>query len=185
MAWLRIDDGFTANTKIAQLTDAEFRVWMRLLCHCAGSRDPSVDAVARREVSGLTARRVERFRQLDLVDKVGDDFEVHGWSDFLPKDATNAERQKRWRARHRNAQSNADRNVTSGDVAVTENVTPSRARDAGAGTRGVPSRPVPSQEPFLHPSVPSNPAKNGRTDGDPERITPTDAEPILEQARPT
>lgn len=132
MAWLRIDDGFTSNSKIAQLSDAEFRAWMRLLCHCARSRDPSVDDVAIREVSGLNSRRIRRFAEVGLLDEVGSHFEVHDWAKFIPKDATNADRQARWRARHRNAR--------NADAGVTETVTnPSRTR---AGTRGVPSRPV-------------------------------------------
>ena len=155
MAWLRIDDGFTANAKIAQLTDAEFRVWMRLLCHCASSRDPSVDSVARREVSGLSSARVKRFLELDLLDRIGGDYEVHDWANFLPKDGTNAERQARWRARKRHA-SNGTHTVTETVTRgvtepVTETVTSSRARDAGAGTRGVPSRPQEQEQPGAVP----------------------------------
>lgn len=99
MPWLRLDDGFTSNSKIAQLSNTEFRVWMRLLCHCARSHDPSVDAAARNEVVGLTGKAVLRFAGLGLLDPVGDNFEVHDWTHYLPKDATNAERQARWRAR--------------------------------------------------------------------------------------
>jgi hypothetical protein len=99
MAWLRLDDGYTSNSKIAQLGNAEFRVWLRLLCHCARSHDPSVDAAARNEVVGLTRKAVQRFADLGLLDVVGDNHEVHDWTHYLPKDATNVERQARWRAR--------------------------------------------------------------------------------------
>jgi hypothetical protein len=132
MAWLRLDDGFTANSKIAQLSDAEFRAWMRLLCHCARSRDPSVDEVAIREVSGLNSRRIRRYADLGLLDEIGSHFEVHDWAKYLPKDATNADRQARWRARQRNARND--------EPGVTPGVT--KTSHTRAGTRGVPSRPV-------------------------------------------
>lgn len=99
MPWLRLDDGFTSNSKIAQLNNGEFRVWMRLLCHCARSHDPSVDTACRNEVVGLSGKAVSRFADLGLLDQIGPDYEVHDWTHYLPKDGTNAERQARWRAR--------------------------------------------------------------------------------------
>jgi hypothetical protein len=99
VSWLRVDDGFTGNAKIIQLTDREFRVWMRLLCHCARTRDPSVDKIALNEVAGLSKALVARFAKLELLDVVGDAFEVHDWPQYQPKDATSAERQAAWRAR--------------------------------------------------------------------------------------
>ncbi len=118
MSWLRIDDGFTSNGKIAQLTDREFRVWMRLLCHCARSHDPTVDRPAMNEVAGLSPQFIARIAALELVDKVGGTFEVHDWERYQPNDSTGADRQARWRSR-RNALSNG--RVTAG---VTEEVTP-------------------------------------------------------------
>lgn len=127
MSWLRVDDGFTSNAKVAQLTDSEFRVWMRLLCHCARSQDPSVDPVARREVNGLTAGRVRRYADLGLLDAVGDHHEVHDWSDYQPKDSTAAERQARWRSRQ----------------AVTGAVTPAVTEPLPRVRAGARDRPVP------------------------------------------
>ena len=108
MSWLRIDDRFASHPKAAQLTDREFRVWMRLLCFCAAYQDPSVDKVALNEVNGLTSSMVRRFGTLGLIDVVGDSFEIHDWSHFQPKDLTGADRQARWRSRNavRNAVSN-------------------------------------------------------------------------------
>lgn len=156
MAWLRVDDGYTSNSKIAQLSDAEFRAWMRLLCHCARSRDPSVDEVAVREVSGLSRARIRRFADLELLDEIGESFEVHDWAKFLPKDEQNAARQAKWRARHRNATRNAESNAPS-------NADASRA---GAGTRGVPSRPVPEV-----PSTPTNHRDVAADDPEPSAVT--------------
>ena len=115
MTWLRISDGFTSNSKIAQLTDGQFRVWMRLLCHCAQSRDPSVDRVVIREVSGLTSHRIRAYFLLGLLDKIGTEYEIHDWTKFLPREEQNAARQAKWRSRKRNAERNApvtqDRNA--------------------------------------------------------------------------
>src|SRR4051794_24106180 len=37
MAWLRLDDGFAGRPAIVNLTDREFRLFIRLLCHCAST----------------------------------------------------------------------------------------------------------------------------------------------------
>jgi hypothetical protein len=98
MAWLRLDDGFAGHPKIAALTDGEFRVWLRLLCHCARYKRPTVDALTRREVTGLSAKKVTRFIALGLLDEAGDgSFVVHDWIRFQPKDPTAAERKARSR----------------------------------------------------------------------------------------
>lgn len=120
MSWVRVDDGFTSNAKIVQLSDRDFRVWMRLLCHCARTRDPSVDKVALNEVAGLTKASVGRFAALVLLDPVGDDFEVHDWPQYQPKDSTGADRQAAWRAR-KAVTDTVTKTVTS---AVTGTVTP-------------------------------------------------------------
>lgn len=167
MTWLRIHDGFTSNSKIAQLSDRDFRVWMRLLCYCGNTRDPSVDSVAKREVSGLTSARVSRFKTLRLLDQIGDELEVHDWPKYLPKDEQNAARQAKWRSRHRNAQRNAERNALSNaDVDAPGDAEASRTR---AGTRGFPSRPVEVPNSVTatetararHPDPPVNGSGNG------------------------
>lgn len=113
MSWLRIDDRFASHPKVAQLTDREFRVWMRLLCFCATYQDPSVDKVALSEVPGLSTIMVTRFGTLGLLDVVGDSFEIHDWKNYQPKDMTGADRQAKWRSRNavRNAVSNGSKAV--------------------------------------------------------------------------
>lgn len=113
MAWLRIDDGMIENPKISALNDREFRVYFRLISYCARTQDPTVDAVTRREVRGLTNRIVLKLKTLNLLDPVHDGYEVHDWLEYAPKDPTNAERQAKWRSR-RNGKVTAD---------VTEEVT--------------------------------------------------------------
>ncbi len=166
MTWLRIHDGFTQNAKISQLTDAEFRVWIRLLCHCGSARDPSVDRAAKREVSGLTSARVRRFQQIGLLDEIGDEYEIHHWPQYMPKEEQNAARQAKWRSRARNAERNAE--VTP-DRNAPSNALPSRTR---AGTRGVPSSPEDQNLSSVQPST-RDPASDW--DGeDPDGLTEHD-----------
>lgn len=123
MTWLRIDDGFTSNSKIVQLTDAEFRTWIRTLCHCGKADDPTVDSITLREVPGLTKHRVERYLNLRLLDTANEAYEIHDWLKYRPKDSTNAERQARWRSRN-----NGTRTVTQ---TVTNTGTKSEPSHAG------------------------------------------------------
>jgi hypothetical protein len=90
VSWLRIDDGFTANKKVAQLSDGEFRCWMRLLCHCAHASDPLVTTASVREVATLTKARVKRFAELGLLDIVDGGHVVHDW--ILYSDSSVAEK---------------------------------------------------------------------------------------------
>ncbi len=99
MTWLRMDDGFAFHPKIGKLTDKEFRVWVRVLCHCARYEDPTVDEATIGEVRDLTDARISRYVQLGLLDKSGHAHEIHDWVKYLPKDKSGAERQAAWRAR--------------------------------------------------------------------------------------
>jgi len=109
MSWVRIDDGFATNPKIAALTDRELRVWIRVLCYCGSQQDPSIDRVAKREIIGLSTRLILKLNNIELLDESGDDYEIHDWAKYQPKDLTGAQRQANWRAR-RNAGRNGGRN---------------------------------------------------------------------------
>jgi hypothetical protein len=100
VTWLRVDDGFANHPKVAQLSDKDFRVWMRTLCYCARYQDPSVDAATAAEVTGLTPAAIRRFSAIGLLDEMGGMHEIHDWTNYIPKDMTGADRQARWRARH-------------------------------------------------------------------------------------
>lgn len=127
MTWLRMDDGFAANKKVVQLTDKQFRVWVRTLCYCAAQQDPTIDKYTMGEVKGLTGAVLLRLEHLELVDREGKDWVVHDWLKYQPKDATGSERQAAWRARR-------DRYST-----VTETVTPTVTESSLA--HAVPSSP--------------------------------------------
>lgn len=102
MSWLRIDDAFADHPKIGQLTDREFRVWMKTLCYCARYKDPTVDATTIGSVAGLDSRKINRFAELGLLDDLGASRVIHDWQVYAPKDPTGAERQAHWRAANRN-----------------------------------------------------------------------------------
>lgn len=126
MPWLRVDDKFPSNPKVAQLTDREFRVHMRVLCYCAEHRTQGqLPAAIWTEIVGLTPRMGDRFLAVGLWDRnrKTKQLSVHDFPAYNPKDPTGAERQARHRRRQRNGE-------------VTDEVTPSRV---GAGARPVPS----------------------------------------------
>jgi len=125
MTWLRIEDGFMENPKILQLTDHQFRLWMRILCFCARAKDPTVDELTIRAVPGLGWKRLVGFLDVGLLDRVGGAYEVHDWLKYQPKDPTGASRQARFRAR-RNALRNGE--VTDDDR--YRNAPPSRPVEA-------------------------------------------------------
>jgi hypothetical protein len=141
VSWVRLDDGFTNHPKIVQLSDSEFRTWIRLLCYCARVEDPSVDLATKREVAGLTSRRVSRFAELGLLDRLDASYEIHDWSTYRKKDETNADRQARWRSRQKNRNavtSNGDQSLLRNEEQGVNPVT-SLARDQAR-------RPVPDPE---------------------------------------
>lgn len=101
MSWLRIDDGFAEHYKIAELTDREFRVWVRVLCYAArnNGRAGRLTAPMRREIVGFTAAMCKRFVTLGLLDH--DDEEgvvsIHDWRTYNPKDPAAADRMRQQR----------------------------------------------------------------------------------------
>jgi len=141
VSWIRLDDGFTINAKVVALSDGDFRVWLRLLCHCAKSSDPTVDSATIREVSGLNSRRIQRYFSLDLLDVCGESFIVHDWASYQPKFLQSAERMRRWRA---------NRDVTSD---VTNGVTSDRVTHARA-------KPVPSLKDIKSTLLPKGSSAN-------------------------
>lgn len=160
MSWLRVDDRFADHPKIGALTDREFRIWVRTLCYCARYRDPTVDDATLAAVKGLDRKRVERFFELDLLDREADSFVIHDWHEYAPKDPTGADRQAKWRATRNGRVTDK---VT--DDAVTNAVTePSLAR---AGARASPSRPVPEEQNPVTPTALEGPP-NGSGHGEEE-----------------
>lgn len=138
MSWLRLDDGFAQHPKVADLTDREFRAWVKLLLYCARYRtEGDVTEAALRELGVGKAAR-DTFVSVGLLDVEETEWHVHDWSSYNPSDPTNADRQARFRAKRRqkrNGGSNGERNAESNG--------PDRYGN-GPSRVGAPARPVPS-----------------------------------------
>lgn len=100
MSWLRLDDGFAAHPKIAALTDAEFRGWLRLLCWCAQYRTREIPNGITTVLPGINKKRLDRFYHLGLIDAGDHGYEVHDWETYNPKDPGAADRVRRYRERN-------------------------------------------------------------------------------------
>lgn len=138
MSWLRLDDGFAQHPKVADLSDREFRAWVKLLLYCARYRTGGdITPAALREL-GIGKATKDAFLDVGLLDIDDGELSVHDWSSYNPSDPSNAERQARFRAKRQakgNGTSNADRNAISND--------PDRYGN-GPSRVGAPARPVPS-----------------------------------------
>jgi hypothetical protein len=164
--WIKLDALLHRNPKAARLSDAEFRAYVTSLCEAKLSRSegewPDVEhyrfAVGRR-----LARHLPALLAAGLLEASDGWIAVHDWSDWQPRDATAAERAKRYRDKKRD-----ERDVTR-DVTSTKrderDVTQSReeesreeeSRDArtGAVNNGSPRVDSPtSGDPFEAPETP-------------------------------
>ena len=110
MPWLREDDSELLNPKIGKLTDSEYRALHALRQFCARARRDGQFALADLPFSAyltrttpkvVTRQQLDTFVRLGLVEAAGDDYTIHDWQDYNPKDPTAAERQARYRARTR------------------------------------------------------------------------------------
>ena len=183
MTWFRTDDDFPEHVKVDaleaaagswQVYAAARTVWHDLGCDCA-----------RRRTDGLFHRqRAHRVCRLpaEVVDEAlaalvasgliradgADAYRFHDWDDYQPTKAEldhekrlNADRQKAWRVRQREARAAKERNgVTNGVTNTVTDAVTNGARngdlsrettpvtvteDQGTPRNGAPSRPVPSQ----------------------------------------
>lgn len=100
MTWLRIDDKMLRHPKILELTDREFRVYMRALCYCAeygtaGKLTPR----AARDV-GITILFARKLVKIRLLDDLGNGAaQIHDWDIYNPGDPTAKQRKQRWKTK--------------------------------------------------------------------------------------
>jgi len=108
--WLRIDEDCIHNPKILKLPEALRWQWVALLC-IASKNDgvlPPIDDIALclRVPEAKAAEFITKLVKARLIDRDGDVFVPHNWNKRQFKtdgsDPTNAQRQKRYRERHRN-----------------------------------------------------------------------------------
>lgn len=177
MGWLRIDDGFISNRKIAALTDGELRLWIRVLCFAAAHRRQRMGRFSRqdrREIPGFSDAKSARFQALGLLDETDElgIVIVHDWEHYNPTDKTAAERKRRERDRRGNPADLPD--VTSDshrDTARDDNSDNSRDPRARARSRTQQQEPkelrttttsdseteTPNDEPDEHAAAPATP----------------------------
>lgn len=129
--WFRMDDDVVNDPKVQALPADLFRAWVNVLCVASknGGKLPTLRDVAF-TLRLSEAKAIEILTKLEragLLDKTDDSFVPHNWDKRQFKsdgDNTNADRQKRYRDRARNADSNVTpRNVTDN---AEENVTRKR-----------------------------------------------------------
>ncbi len=124
--WFRFYSGVVDDPKAQMLSPELFKFWVNLLCLAAkhdGALPPlPVTAFALRVTEAKASEVILRLHSAELLDKTEDGFTPHNW-DFRQfkgdkVDATNADRQRRFREKRRNnnCESNIESNTNSNGV---------------------------------------------------------------------
>lgn len=145
MPWLKIDDGMMSNPKITALSDAQFRGYMAMLCHCARHlTDGHVDEKARLGLR-LKPQSMADYEAKGLVIRTPTGWLINDYLEYNPsremvlqERENSRERQARYRQRNAvtNAVSNGRSNavpsrplyIKKGDNAVTRRAKLSQAK---------------------------------------------------------
>lgn len=162
MTWARLDDRFPEHPKVLSVGPFGLAVFVRALCYSARNlTDGFIPDAATASFSVDFARTSRAASAVDwpsrlvaagLWDRVDGGFAIHDYLSYNPSKEkvlaerhANAERIKRWRGEHRNAESNAvtgdARNaVTNGDVTggvtVIPSPSPSRTQEEEGSSSG-------------------------------------------------
>lgn len=221
MTWFRTDDDFPEHVKVDaleaaagdwQVYAAARTVWHDMGCDCARRRtDGAFQRARAHRVCRLPVEVIDRalaaLTTSGLVhSESADTYRFHDWEDYQPTKAEldhekrlNADRQKAWRVRQREARAAKDRNAVTNGVtnAVTYGVT-NGARNANQSREtppvtvtgdqttprnGVPSRPVPSRGVLRTPSAVDD-AGASPPAGDDEEKSESDTKPEKKPRRP-
>ena len=120
--WFRMDDDVVNDPKVQGLPAEIFKAWVNVLCIASKNQGhlPILRDVAflLRITEAKALELLTKLERAGLLDKDGDGFVPHNWNKRQFKsdcDSTNADRQKRYRSRHRNADSNVTHNVTDSE----------------------------------------------------------------------
>lgn len=96
---LFVSEHFLDHPKVRQLTDSEFRSWMLVLLGQLRNDDSDLPGYA----YGISRRRLERFVDLELLDRDEGVLRVHGWDEWNGREAYKRflarQRKRRQRAR--------------------------------------------------------------------------------------
>ncbi len=86
MVWVRLDDGFTDNPKIAALSDAAFRSFITALCYCNKNlTDGLVPALIAKQVAA--PRVLIELTTAVIFERVGANYRVHDYDQYQPSKA--------------------------------------------------------------------------------------------------
>lgn len=144
MSWVKLDDGFGENERIAALRDRAFRVHVVALCYCARNlTDGHVSMKALKVLSILLEFDAKRYLE-DLVsselwtaDESGDGYWISGFLDYNPDSETVKEERRKARVRMQNLRK---------DRACSPERSGEHSGERSGERSGTPSRPVPKRE---------------------------------------
>lgn len=107
MSWLKIDDKFVRHPKLIKLGSRSDRwTWLELLSYASEFKSPVLPENIRDAVPAATKAFLDKAVNAGLLDVAEGGYAIHDWHDYQPRDATNAERQARFRNGKRNGESN-------------------------------------------------------------------------------
>ncbi len=148
MTWLRLDDEFAENPKIAGLSDRAFRFHVAALCVCAGKlTDGAMTAKAVRVLAVTLEvdpkRRVQELQSAGLWNPTDDGWVINDYLDYNPaaadvkrERARNAKRQRDHKAKVREVRDAVADSLSN----AAGNALPNAVSNGGANA--APSRPV-------------------------------------------
>lgn len=120
--WFKFYDGVLDDPKAQRLAPDVFKGWVNLLCLASknAGRLPSLPdiAFALRISDREAASLIDTLMAAGLLDDDGEHMRPHNWDERQGTDATNAERQRRFRERKKAERYERDRNAVT-DNAVT------------------------------------------------------------------
>jgi hypothetical protein len=108
MAWLRLDDKFAQHPKVAELSDRAFRLHVEVMLYCAEYDTKGRIPSAALRIAGAKPRHTGELLEAGLWEQNGVGYVVHDFEDYNGERALARERQRRFRSRSRNGESNAD-----------------------------------------------------------------------------
>jgi hypothetical protein len=154
MSWLRIDDGFLENEKIAGLTDRAFRLHMAALCYSARNlTDGRLNRAAVRVISALVCGRKRHINELvfcRLWAATEDGYALNDYLEYNPDAASvKALREARKQAGQRGGEkSGRSRGQASAEASAEANAQASADPSASSNGLSKSLNPVPSPTPL-------------------------------------
>ena len=104
MKWFRFYTETLNDPKVLELSDRQFRFWVKCLCVASehdGRLPDGSHHLARMRVDHFLSMR-DALVKGGLIDALGDGYAIHNWGARQWATDTNRERQRRYRERHRN-----------------------------------------------------------------------------------